>query len=228
MSPSEAQPLAPGATIGILGGGQLGRMLAIAAARLGFRCHIFEPGEDPPAGHVAAQTTRASYDDRAALRQFGSTADVITYEFENVPLTALDHLAGLAPIRPGRRALEVAQDRVTEKSFLNSLAIPTAEFVAIDSRDELDTSPVAEPLILKTRRLGYDGKGQARIEQASREARDRAWDAMQGAPAIAEQLVAFTREISVIAARSLAGQVVCFDPAENVHRDGILHTSTVT
>lgn len=219
--------LAPGATIGILGGGQLGRMLAIAAARLGLRVHIFEPGSAPPAGDVAHRVTTAPYEDADAVRAFAASVDVVTYEFENVPTSALDLIEDAVPIRPGRNALAVSQDRVDEKSWLESLGIQVAPWHAVDTRAALDAAiaAIGTPSILKTRRFGYDGKGQTRL--ASPEDADTAWDAVSGAPSVLEGFVAFQREVSVIVARSLDGQVVCYDLAENVHRDGILHTSTV-
>lgn len=221
------KPLAPGATIGILGGGQLGRMLSVAASRLGFKCHIYEPGANPPAGDVAAQVTTASYEDDAALRAFADAVDVITYEFENIPTSALDLLESLRPIRPGREALRVSQDRVVEKEFLSGLGLKTAPFAAVDSRADLDEAmqTAGVPGILKTRRFGYDGKGQARIMKA--EQADAAFADMAGAPAILEGFIDFSHEVSVIAARSVGGQVACYDPGENVHRDGILHTTTL-
>jgi len=221
------EPLAPGATIGILGGGQLGRMLAVAAARLGFRSHIFEPGAEPPAADVAHRVTTAAYDDEGALRAFAASVDVITYEFENIPTEALDVLETLRPIRPGREALRVSQDRLTEKRFLQDLGLQTAPFADITDQASLDAAlaEIGAPAILKTRRFGYDGKGQARISELAQAA--AALADMQGAPAVLEGFVDFSHEVSVIAARGLAGDVACFDPGENVHRDGILHTTTV-
>lgn len=218
--------LAPGSTIGILGGGQLGRMLAIAAARLGLKVHVFEPGA-APAGDVAAALTTAPYDDLAALRAFARAVDVVTYEFENVPAAALDAIEDIVPIRPGRRALAVSQDRLEEKSFLAGLGIGVAEHAPVAERADLDRAIARIGSgILKTRRFGYDGKGQARVDGP--EDADAAFDAMAGAPAIYEALVPFEREVSVIAARGLDGRVVAYDPGENVHRDGILRTTTVT
>src|SRR5699024_5781946 len=155
--------LPPGSTIGILGGGQLGRMLAIAAARLGLKAHVFEPGP-APAGDVAARLTRAGYDDAAALDAFARSVDVATYEFENVPAEALDAIEGIVPVRPGRRALAVSQDRLDEKAFVSGLGIAVADHAPVDDRADLDAA-IARigPGILKTRRLGYDGKGQARV-----------------------------------------------------------------
>ncbi|WP_181893020.1 5-(carboxyamino)imidazole ribonucleotide synthase [Falsiruegeria mediterranea] len=221
------EALTTGATIGILGGGQLGRMLSVAASRLGFKTHVFEPGANPPAGHVADQVTTAAYDDAEALERFAQAVDVITYEFENIPTEALDLLEAHKPIRPGREALRVSQDRLTEKTFLQGLGLKTAPFADITDLDSL-TAAIAEigtPTILKTRRFGYDGKGQSRLK--SPEDAETALADMAGAPAILEGFVDFSHEVSVIAARSPSGEVACFDPGENVHRDGILHTTTV-
>ncbi|MEM7056271.1 MAG: 5-(carboxyamino)imidazole ribonucleotide synthase [Pseudomonadota bacterium] len=221
------EPLPPGSTIGILGGGQLGRMLAVAASRLGLKAHIYEPGA-APASDVAAQVTQAGYDDSAALQAFARSVDVVTYEFENVPASALDVLEGIIPIRPGRRALAVSQDRLDEKAFLAEQGIAVAPHAKVDTLGDLQAAidTIGPDGILKTRRLGYDGKGQMRLRPGDDIA--AALEAMSGAPAILEGLIPFEREVSVIGARSLDGQVVCFDPAENVHRDGILHTSTVS
>ena len=218
--------LPQGSVIGILGGGQLGRMLSVAASRLGYRCHIYEPGA-APAGDVALTVTTASYEDEAALRAFAGSVDVITYEFENVPTSALDLLESLKPIRPNRRALAISQDRISEKSFLNDLGLQTAPWAAVNS--ETDLRAAAEklglPAILKTTRLGYDGKGQVKLESA--QDIPAAWAAMNNAPSVLEGFVAFDREVSVIAARGLDGSVACFDPGENIHRDGILRTTSV-
>ena len=223
------EPLAPGSTIGILGGGQLGRMLSVAAARLGFLCHIFEPGAEPPAGHVARHVTTASYDDADALRAFGQSVDVITYEFENVPTAALDLLESLAPIRPGRNALATSQDRLVEKGFLRRVGLAVAPFVEVDSLTDLQNAveDLGTPSILKTRRFGYDGKGQVRLVDAKDGTLVGAIDSMAGAPAVLEGFVDFDLEISVIAARSIDGNVAAFDPGHNVHVDGILRTTTV-
>ncbi len=222
-----ADMLAPGATIGILGGGQLGRMLSVAAARLGFVSHIYEPGANPPAGHVANHVTSAAYDDAEALLAFAQSVDVITYEFENIPTEALDLLEAHCPIRPGREALRVSQDRLTEKTFLQGLGLKTAPFADVTDLQSLNTAidAIGTPAILKTRRFGYDGKGQARLKTPA-DAEDALAD-MAGAPSILEGFVDFSHEVSVIAARGLDGQVACFDPGENVHRHGILHTTTI-
>ena len=221
------EPLPPGAVIGILGGGQLGRMLSVAAARLGLQCHVFEPGEAPPAAQVAAFVTTAPYDDPAALTRFAESVDVVTYEFENVPTKALDLIEAHVPIRPGRRALATSQDRLVEKQFLQDAGLQTAPFAAVDDAASLDAarSAIGMPAILKTRRFGYDGKGQARIMAPSDAA--QALADMAGAPAILEGFVDFTHEVSVIAARGQDGQIAAFDPGENVHEDGILRTTRV-
>ena len=220
-------PLAQGSPSGILGGGQLGRMLSVAASRLGFRTHIFDPSDMPPAGDVAHLVTTAPYEDNDALFAFATTVDVVTYEFENIPTLTLDALEDHAPIRPGREALRVSQDRLVEKEFLQGLGLKTAPFADVPDMAALMTAlpRIGTPAILKTRRFGYDGKGQARImDPAGAEA---ALADMNGAPAILEGFVDFSHEVSVIAARSPDGAVACFDPGENVHRDGILHTTTI-
>jgi 5-(carboxyamino)imidazole ribonucleotide synthase len=221
---SDPAPVVPGGVVGILGGGQLGRMLAIAAARMGLKAHIYCPEADPPAADVAAAATRGAYDDQAALRAFSETVDVVTYEFENVPAAPLAALT--RPLFPGVRALEVAQDRVDEKTFLNGIGVPTAPFRTVDTAADL-TAALEEigAGVLKTRRFGYDGKGQVRL--APGDDPEAALEEIAHAPAIFEGWVAFEREVSVIVARARDGAVTCFDPAENVHRDGILHTSTV-
>jgi 5-(carboxyamino)imidazole ribonucleotide synthase len=220
-------PLPLGATIGILGGGQLGRMLSVAAARLGFKTCIFEPGGDCPASHVANFHFRAEYSDADALRRFAGAVDIITYEFENIPGEALDLLEPLVPVRPGRKALRVSQDRLTEKAFLSDLGLAVAPFAAVDDAVDLAEAigEIGLPAILKTRRFGYDGKGQVRIDTAM-EAED-ALAAMQGAPAILEGVIGFSHEVSVIAARNADGDVACYDPGENAHEGGVLRTTTV-
>ncbi|MHA6267221.1 5-(carboxyamino)imidazole ribonucleotide synthase [Aliiroseovarius sp. CAU 1755] len=222
-----SEPLKPGATIGILGGGQLGRMLSVAASRLGFKTHIYEPGAHPPAGQVADAVTTAGYDDVAALKAFAAVVDVITFEFENIPTNALDVLERSRPIRPGREALRVSQDRLTEKDFLSGLGLTVAPYANVESAGDMTAAiaAIGTPSILKTRRFGYDGKGQARISQPSDA--DAAFAGMQGAPSVLEGFVTFSHEVSVIAARGVSGDVACFDPGENVHKNGILDTTTV-
>ena len=220
-------PLPTGSTIGIIGGGQLGRMLSVAASRLGFKSHIFEPGANPPAAQVADVVTTAGYDDAAALKAFAESVDVITYEFENIPTEALDIVEAIRPVRPCREALRVSQDRLVEKAFLTDLGLKTAPFAAVDDAEDLAEAiaAIGLPAILKTRRFGYDGKGQARIMTA--DDAEQALADMAGAPSILEGFVDFSHEVSVIAARGVDGEVACFDPGENVHKDGILSTTTV-
>ena len=217
--------LPSGAVIGILGGGQLGRMLSVAASRLGFRTHIYEP-DASPAADVAHAITSAPYEDEAALRAFAASVDVITYEFENVPTSALDLLEQLKPIRPNRRALATSQDRLLEKDFLTGLGIPCAPYASVPTAADLDAAiaKIGTPAILKTTRLGYDGKGQVRIMSPGDAP---AAKATLRQACVLEGFVAFTHEVSVIAARGLDGSVACFDPGENVHHDGILRTTTV-
>ena len=221
------EPLQTGATIGILGGGQLGRMLSVAAARLGFRTHVFEPGANPPAADVAHAVTTAGYDDQSALTAFANACDVVTFEFENIPTEALDVVEAIRPIRPGREALRISQDRRTEKTYLSDLSLQVAPFADVTDAATLEVAvaEIGTPAILKTRRFGYDGKGQLRLKGGEDLA--ATWAEMGGAPCVLEGFVDFTAEISVIAARSATGEVACFDPGENVHRDGILHTTTV-
>jgi len=220
-------PLPTGATIGILGGGQLGRMLSVAAARLGLRTHIYEPGANPPAADVAHAVTTASYDDEAALTAFARSVDLVTYEFENIPTAALDIIEAITPIHPNRRALRTSQDRLVEKQFLQGIGLTVAPFSDVTDAASLDAAiaTVGTPAILKTRRFGYDGKGQARLTSPDDAA--AALADMAGAAAVLEGFVDFSVEISIIAARNPQGQIACFDPGENIHRDGILHTTTV-
>lgn len=220
-------PLPLGSTIGILGGGQLGRMLSVAASRLGYKSHIFEPGANPPAGQVADQVTTAPYEDTDALRAFAASVDVITYEFENIPTEALDILESDRPIRPGREALRVSQDRITEKDYLSNLGLKTAAYAQVDSLADLKEAieKIGTPSILKTRRFGYDGKGQSRLTNAADA--EQAIEDVAGAPSVLEGFVNFSHEVSVIAARGVTGEVACFDPGENVHEGGILRTTTV-
>ena len=222
---------APGTcrTLGILGGGQLGRMLSVAASRLGIRTHVFEAQPDPPAGHVADAVTTASFEDKAALRAFAESVDVITLEWENVPVEALELLEEIRPVRPGSKALRISQDRMEEKMFLQDIGLKTARYEVVPDLAMLGLAFMrlgGTSAIIKTRRLGYDGKGQARTDHYEN-IEDAFNDATSGDLAIIEEVVEFEREISVIAARGLDGAVVCFDPGENVHRDGILRTTTL-
>ncbi|BCH63787.1 N5-carboxyaminoimidazole ribonucleotide synthase [Agrobacterium vitis] len=214
-------------TIGIIGGGQLGRMLAMAAARLGLKTIVLEPQADCPAAQVANRQIIADYADEAALAELAASCDVVTYEFENVPVAAAEALARTVPVYPPAKALAVSQDRLSEKRFLNDNGIATAPFRTVDSQADLEQA-LAEfggEGVLKTRRFGYDGKGQ-RVYRKGDDA-SGGYQALGAVPLILEGFVPFAREISIIAARSISGEIACYDPAENIHRDGILHTSTV-
>ena len=226
MTTSEGK-LPPGSTLGIVGGGQLGRMLALAASRLGIRTHIFCPDPDSPAFAVTPRHTVAAYDDAAALEVFAATVDVITYEFENVPARTAALLAAARPLRPGANALAVAQDRLAEKAFLLAHGIPVAAHRAVHTASDAAAALAAlgAPAVLKTTRLGYDGKGQ-RLVRTAAEA-EAACAALAPSPFVLEAFVPFVRELSVVAARGMDGQFRAFDVAENVHRDGILRTSRV-
>ena len=221
------QALPPGSTIGILGGGQLARMLALAAARLGLNSKIFAPEHDSPAFQVSASHIVAQYTDQNALIEFAAEVDAITYEFENVPVEAVAFLEKLKPLRPGSKALSVAQDRLKEKSLARELGAMTAEFRAVNSLDDLKraVSEIGLPAVLKTTRFGYDGKGQAKIMEASQI--ESAWITMKGQPSILERFVNFEQEISVICARGDNGRFAAYEPTANIHRNHILHTSTV-
>jgi len=214
--------LPPNATIGIVGGGQLGRMSALAAARLGYRCHILTDEKDSPAIQVSAAHTLGDHDDPDVLRRFAAAVDVITFEFENVSAAGLELLASLRPVRPGPEVLRISQDRIAEKSFVNGCGIPTAPWMAVSTPDELGAAitRLGLPAILKTTRLGYDGKGQAMLRSA--EDASSAFTALAPKPLILEGFVDFACEISVIVARGVDGACVTFDPVENRHRDHIL------
>ena len=217
--------LAPGSTVGILGGGQLGRMLALAAARLGLKTHIFCPPGDAPGSHVCDRITYADYEDMAACEAFAAAVDVVTFEFENVPVASVERIANHKAVRPGVEALRISQDRLLEKNFLVQLGIPTAPFAAVTGAVTLARAvlQIGLPAILKTRRLGYDGRGQAIIQNEADI--NGAWEEVGGALSILEGFVHFEREISVIAARGQDGAIAYYDPPENTHRDGILDTS---
>jgi 5-(carboxyamino)imidazole ribonucleotide synthase len=219
-------PIAPGDTIGILGSGQLGRMLALAAARLGIKVHIFCP-ESGPAFDVVAAKTRADYSDEAALSEFAENVRLVTYEFENVPQKTAEFLARKLPVHPNPQALATSQDRFVEKSFLNRLGIATAPFSAVENLGDLEKAvqKLGVPAILKTRRFGYDGKGQAMIRPGDDLA--EALRSIGAAPAILEGFVPFAREVSVIAARAADGSFAAFDVNENVHANQILSLTTV-
>jgi 5-(carboxyamino)imidazole ribonucleotide synthase len=219
--------LKPEATIGILGGGQLGRMLALAAARLGFRCHAYAPDPESCAFDVMQHSTCAAYEDEAALARFADAVDLITYEFENVPAETAAFLAARRPVVPDPGVLAKTQDRLVEKSFIAGLEIATAPFAPVGSESELAAAvaKIKLPAVLKTRRLGYDGKGQKMIGPKDDPA--AAWAELRQAASILEGFVAFEREISVVAARSRDGRIESFDVTENEHRDHILNTSRV-
>ena len=216
--------LPPGSTIGIVGGGQLGRMLAIAAARLGYHARIYDPAESPCAAEVSRGHTRAAYDDVDALRRFAATCDVVTYEFENLPAAQLDALGD--DLVPSARSLAVSQDRATEKRFIELAGGQPAAWLTVDSEEDAAAAAhtLGLPFVLKTRRLGYDGKGQRWVREATEAA--SAFRAL-GAPCVAEQAIAFDAEFSVVVARAAAGQCVAYDSPRNEHRDGILHRSSL-
>lgn len=217
----------PGSTIGILGGGQLGRMLAIAAANMGYRIHVYAPEKELPAGDVAAEVTRAAYTDFTALDRFAASVDVVTLEFENVDVAAVRHLADTVPVRPGARALEIAQDRLAEKDFVAGLGGRPAPYRAVSDLAELEAAlaVLGTPALLKTRRMGYDGKGQVRIDDASQAA--SAWATLSGRPAVLEGFVRFDAEFSILLVRGPDGATVRYDAPRNLHQGGILARSTV-
>jgi 5-(carboxyamino)imidazole ribonucleotide synthase len=210
--------------IGVLGAGQLGRMLALAGYPLGLRFRFYDPAPGSPAGHLAEQIA-APYDDEAALARFAADLELVTYEFENVPLATAEFLSRHVPVFPPPRALAAAQDRLDEKRFFTELGIPTPPFAPVDTRADLDRAleEIGMPAVLKTRRLGYDGKGQAIIR--TRDDADAAWGALGGAPLILEGFVRFSREVSILAVRGRDGATAYYPLVENTHRDGILRLS---
>ncbi|MBB5520152.1 5-(carboxyamino)imidazole ribonucleotide synthase [Amphiplicatus metriothermophilus] len=225
----------PGGAIGVLGGGQLGRMLSIAAARLGLKTHVFAPEENSPAFDVCAARTIAAYDEPAALERFAAAVDAVTYEFENIPAETVERLVDLgAWVAPGAKALAVAQDRLREKEFVNAIGARTAPYHAVDDLASLEVGlkKIGRPAILKTRRFGYDGKGQTVIPAdngdlrlAWEEAKRKAWEEIGARPSILEGFIDFACEISVIGARGAEGDIALYDPPENRHQGGILRTS---
>jgi len=219
--------LKPGDTIGILGGGQLARMMALAAAPLGLKCHIFAPKGDNPAFDVSAAHTEADYEDEGALMRFASSVSVITYEFENVPAHTAEILSAHVPVLPSPSALEKTQDRLTEKHFIQSLGLETAPIANVESLDalKLAVDKIGVPSVLKTRRFGYDGKGQVMLKADI--PLDSAWEQVSRAPSILEGFVPFRLEVSVVAARAANGQVSAYDVTENAHTHHILSRSTV-
>jgi len=228
MSTSHAfSPLPPGSTIGIIGGGQLGRMAAIAAARMGYHTHIYCPEQDSPASHVAKTTTIAGYEDHKALTAFAKSVDVVTFEFENIPVSSVELLATLVTVRPSAHVLEIAQDRINEKTFFNGLGIATAPWREVRSLDDLQiaVAAIGRPSVLKTARMGYDGKGQIKITDDTD--LGAAWTSLRTDKAVLEGFVRFVGEVSVIIARGPDGLSRTFDPVWNVHTNHILDTSTV-
>ncbi|MBK8176701.1 MAG: 5-(carboxyamino)imidazole ribonucleotide synthase [Rhodospirillales bacterium] len=225
MRDKPAGPLPPGAVIGILGGGQLGRMMAIAAARFGYRCHVFTPEADSPAAQVSAHAVVAGWDDDAALAAFAAECDVVTYEFENIPVMVAERLARHAPVRPDPAILAICQDRIAEKQFLSKIGVDTAPWQPVEVAASLvgADEAIGRPSVLKTSRLGYDGKGQAVIGRETDLA--LAWsDLVAGhdMAGIVEAWIDFSLEISVIVARSLSGTLATFVPVENQHEHHIL------
>jgi 5-(carboxyamino)imidazole ribonucleotide synthase len=220
-------PLPPGSTIGILGGGQLGRMLAVAAARLGLRTHIYSDEANAPAFDVAASSTVGSYADMDALARFAGAVDVVTCEFENVPAMTLEAASRAAPVLPGAKSFATAQDRLAEKDFMRGLGIEVAPYASVSSLDDLRAAlrTVKLPALLKTRRFGYDGKGQVLIRDEAEA--ESAWAAIGRVPAVLEGLVLFEREVSVIVVRGRDGKLKFYDVVENVHQNGILAMSHV-
>jgi 5-(carboxyamino)imidazole ribonucleotide synthase len=226
-APSPATPLPPGTTIGILGGGQLGRMLALAAARLGLKAHVYSDESESCAFYVAAAATRAPYGDEAALERFAAQCDVVTFEFENVPEATVRFLADRVPVAPNPRALAIAQDRFAEKSFVAGLGIATAPFRDVANAEGARAAfdELGGPAILKTRTLGYDGKGQRKVASADEAA--AAFTALGAVPCIFERFVDFAFEASVVAARGSGGAFCAYDPPLNEHENHILRRSTV-
>ena len=222
-----AKSLPPQSVIGIVGGGQLGRMLALAAAALGLKTHIYCPEADCPAAQVAGAFTQADYDDMAALDAFAACVDAVTYEFENIPTQTVARLAEATPVYPSTDALRVAQDRLVEKSFMRDQGFGVADFFDITDKESLQTAlaQTGGQGILKTRRFGYDGKGQWRLDSDSDLAAILA--ELDGKPAILEALVPFEREVSILVARGQDGATACYEVIENVHQNHILHTSTL-
>lgn len=230
MVTDDRRTIGPGGTIGIMGGGQLGRMTALAAAELGYRCHVFCPEKDGPTEQVSAAATIAAYDDSDALDAFAAAVDVVTFEFENVPHESVQRLAERVPVRPGWNVLRVSQDRLVEKRFVEEAGVPVTRFAEVTGPDSLSKAiaEIGAPAVLKTTRMGYDGKGQVMIEPGPIVDMDpsEAWTRMGGPVGILEGFVDFDCEISVIVARGPDGETAHFEPVRNVHRNHILHTTT--
>ncbi|MEY4708744.1 MAG: hypothetical protein RJB58_2467 [Pseudomonadota bacterium] len=221
------KPVPPGGTIGIIGGGQLGRMLALTASRLGLKTYIYNDTPDAPAFQVTSQSVAAPYDDLEKLAAFADACDAVTFEFENLPAHAIAHLAEHVPVRPGAQALAITQDRLSEKTFVEKLGLKTAPFFDVTSVGQAREAfgKLGGRGILKTRRFGYDGKGQAKISSADEAV--KAFESFKGAPAILEGFVDFEYEASVVAARGHDGGFAAYDPPENEHENHILRRSTV-
>ncbi len=215
----------PGSVIGVLGSGQLGRMFAIAARRMGYRVHVFSPDDDTPTGQVADVEIQADYENLDILAEFARAVDVITFEFENVPVAAAEMAARYAPVRPAGQVLHTTQNRLREKTFLHSAGLPVTPFASARSAAELDQAlaAIGLPAVLKTASWGYDGKGQVRVE--SHQQAHQAWQSLDGAEAILERWIDFESEISVVAVRGLDGKLACYDPITNLHRQHILDVS---
>ncbi|HSH04509.1 MAG TPA: 5-(carboxyamino)imidazole ribonucleotide synthase [Anaerolineae bacterium] len=219
---SQHKPILPGATIGVLGSGQLGRMLAIAARQMGYHIHVLSPATNTPTGAVADLEINAAYDDLDAISKFAQGVDVVTYEFENVPAATASAAAAHAPLRPGAQLLAVAQNRIREKSFFADNGLPVSPFHPIRSRTDLDTAinELGYPTILKTATSGYDGKGQYRLNSPADV--DPAWQDLNGQEAILEAFVPFKQEVSIVAARGLDGHIVTYGLLTNDHENHIL------
>jgi 5-(carboxyamino)imidazole ribonucleotide synthase len=218
--------ISPGSALGVLGGGQLGRMFTIAARRMGYRVHTFSPEEDTPTGQVADVEVTAAYDDLDALRAFAGRVDVVTFEFENIPAEAIEAVEALAPVRPSGAALHMAQQRAREKTFLADHGFPTAPFAAAATLDELweGVTTVGTPAVVKTAAFGYDGKGQHKVTTPADI--EHIWTALGHQEAVVEKLISLQAEISVVAARGLDGAIVEYPPFENRHRNHVLDVTT--
>jgi 5-(carboxyamino)imidazole ribonucleotide synthase len=215
----------PGAVIGVLGSGQLGRMFAIAARRMGYRVHVLSPDDDTPTGQVADVEIQTSYDDVDRVAQFARSVAAVTFEFENVPVATAEVAARYAPVRPAGQVLHTTQNRLREKTFLRDAGLPVTPFAAVRCAADLDIAipAVGLPAVMKTASWGYDGKGQARVE--SREQAEQAWQSLGARDTILERWIDFTSELSVIAVRGVDGEVACYDPITNIHRHHILDVS---
>jgi len=217
-----------GSVIGIIGGGQLGRMTALAAANLGYKVHIYTPEENSPASHVAYKTTVAPYEDEVAIKEFAKQVDVVSFEFENIPHDSVEVLEEIIPVRPRWQVLHIAQNRIREKNFFKEIGVPTNRFYEVNSLEDLKKGVEflgGDKALMKTVELGYDGKGQALIKNG--ENLEEAWESIGKNAAILEEWIPFEKEISVVVAKSNDFDALCYPPAENVHKKGILHTSVV-